>query len=199
MKNKKRVCIFASSSNFLDESYYEQVRELGSLIGKNDFDVVYGGSNLGLMWASVESAKKEGAKIFGVMPEKLYKILGEECGTLCEELHITDTMRSRKAKLDEISDAVVAVPGGFGTLEELSEMIVQKQLGYNSKPIVIFNANNFYDKMIEFFDVMIGEHFANVSCRELYFVANTPQEVVDYLKSYVPVERVIDKVSIYKR
>ncbi len=197
--NKKRICVFASSSNFLNEIYYEEVGELGRLLGKANFDVVYGGSNLGLMWTCVQSAKHEGAKIFGVMPEKLHNILGAECSSICDELHITDTMRSRKAKLDEFSDAVVAVPGGFGTLEELSEMIVQKQLGYNSKPIIIFNPNNFYDKLIEFFEQMINEHFANDNCRELYYVAKSAQEVIDYLMSYKAIERIIDKNSIYKR
>ena len=197
--SKKRICVFASSSNFLDEVYYDNVAELGCLIGKSGFDIVYGGSNLGLMWTCAQAAKHDGAKVFGVMPEKLYELLKNESSGICDELHITDTIRTRKAKLDEISDAVVAVPGGFGTLEELSEMIVQKQLGYNTKPIVIFNINNFYDKMIEFFEQMIGEHYANESSRDLYYVANTAQEVIDYLKAYEPVERVIDKISIYKR
>ncbi len=197
--SKPRVCVFASSSNFLDEIYYEEVGELGCLLGKANFDVVYGGSNLGLMWACAKAAKIEGANVYGVMPEKLYKILGPESSDFCNELHITETMRTRKAKLDEISDAVVAVAGGFGTLEELSEMIVQKQLGYNCKPIVILNTNNFYDKLIEFFDHMIEEHFANENCRELYYVAKTPEEVVEYLLSYKGKDRIIDKDSIYKR
>lgn len=197
--SKVKVCVFASSSNFLDEIYYEEVGELGCLLGRANFDIVYGGSNLGLMWTCAKAAKIEGANVYGVMPEKLYNILGPESSEVCNELHITENMRARKAKLDEISDAVVAVAGGFGTLEELSEMIVQKQLGYNSKPIVILNTNNFYDKLIEFFDHMINEHFANANCRELYYVAKTPEEVVDYLLNYKPKERVIDKESIYKR
>ena len=197
--NKKRICVFASSSNFLNEIYYEKVRELGCLLGKANYDVVYGGSNLGLMWTCVEAAKREGAKVFGVMPEKLHNILGAECSSICDEFHVTDTMRSRKAKLDEISDAVIAVPGGFGTLEELSEMIVQKQLGYNAKPIIIFNPNNFYDKLIEFFNQMIKERFANDSAKELYYVATSAQEVIDYLNSYKAIVREIDKISIYNR
>lgn len=197
--SKKNVCVFASSSNFLEEIYYEEVSELGCLLGKSNFDLVYGGSNLGLMWACVSAAKHEGAKVYGVMPEKLFNILGAGASDVCDELHVSENMRTRKAKLDEISDAVVAVPGGFGTLEELSEMIVQKQLGYNSKPIVIFNVNNFYDKLLEFFEQMMKEDFANDNCRELYYVATTPQEVVDYLNSYKAVERIIDKNSIYNR
>ena len=155
--NKKKVCVFASSSNFLEEIYYEEVSELGCLLGKSNFDVVYGGSNLGLMWCCVKAAKLEGAKVYGVMPEKLFNILGSDSTDVCDELHVSENMRTRKAKLDEISDAVVAVPGGFGTLEELSEMIVQKQLGYNAKPIVIFNVNHYYDKLLEFFEQMMKE------------------------------------------
>jgi len=197
--SKRKVCVFASSSNFLEESYYEEVGELGRLLGQADFDLVYGGSNLGLMWSCVAAAKHEEAKVYGVMPEKLFKILGVESTSVCDELHVSENMRTRKAKLDELSDAVVAVPGGFGTLEELSEMIVQKQLGYNSKPIVIFNVNNYYDKLLEFFEQMIKEDFANENCRDLYYVATTAQEVVDYLNSYKAVERIIDKDSIYNR
>ena len=197
--NKKRVCVFASSSNFLDEKYYEEVGELGVALAQAGYDLVYGGSNLGLMWACVHPAKLEGAKVFGVIPEKLHQILGAECSKVCDELYVTDTMRARKAKLDELSEAIVAVPGGFGTIEELVEMIVQKQLAYNTKPIVIFNVNNFYAKLVEFFNQMIEEHFANESCKDLYYVANTVEEVVEYLANYKPVERVIDKIAIYKR
>ena len=89
-----------------------------------------------------------------------------------------------KAKLDELSDAVVALAGGFGTLEELSEIIVQKQLGYNNKPIVILNTNNFYDKLNEFFEVIITEHFANENSRKLYYIANSPEEAISYIKNY---------------
>ncbi len=197
--NKKRVCVFASSSNFLEEIYYEEVALLGNLLGQAGYDIVYGGSNLGLMWQCAKSGKCDGAKIFGVMPEKLHELLKEESENLCDELYITPDMRSRKAKLDEISDAVIALPGGFGTLEELAEMIVQKQLGYNTKPIVIFNINNFYNKLIEFFNQMVKEHFATDTTTDLYYVAQTAEEVIDYLASYKPVERKIDKISIYKR
>lgn len=199
MNKIKRICVFASSSNFLEDKYYKSVEKLGVSLAQNDFDIVYGGSNLGLMWACAKSAKDNGAKIFGVMPEKLHNILGEKSSEICDELYITDTMRSRKAKLDEISDAVIAVPGGFGTLEELSEMIVQKQLGYNAKPIVIYNPHNFYDKLTDFFEKMIKEHYANPDMRTIYYVAKTPEDAVNYLLNYTPQTRIINKEAIYKR
>ncbi len=180
----KRVCVFASSSNYLEKSYYEIARELGKLLAMNGFDVVYGGSSLGLMWACASAVKENGGKIFGVMPEKLYN-MGVSTDN-CVELTVTKGMRERKAKMDEISDAVVALAGGFGTLEELAEMIVQKQLGYNNKPIVLLNTNGFYDKLNEFFEVMIRENFAHTKSRELYYIAQTPQQAADYLINYVP-------------
>ena len=137
MKNAiKNVCIFCSSSNLLDEAYYKDAEILGRLLAENNYDIVYGGSKLGIMYKVSKTAKE---------PEKLYALCGNE--DFCNEFYLTDGMRERKAKLDEKSDAVIALAGGFGTLEELSEMIVQKQLGYNKKPIVILNTNGFYDKL----------------------------------------------------
>lgn len=193
----KNICVFASSSNYLEEAFYEDSRELGKLIGENGFNIVYGGSTLGMMWACAEQVKLNGGKVYGVMPQRLVDM---GCRTdNCDEFHLAIGMRDRKQKMDEISDAVIALAGGFGTLEELAEMIVQKQLGYNKKPIVILNTNRFYDKLLEFFDVIVEEKFANKISKELYFVAKTPQEAIDYIKTYKEPERVVSKHDIYAR
>lgn len=193
----KNICVFASSSNYLEEAFYEDSRDLGKLIGENGFNIVYGGSTLGMMWACAEQVKANGGKVYGVMPQRLVDM---GCRTdNCDEFHLAVGMRDRKQKMDEISDAVVALAGGFGTLEELAEMIVQKQLGYNKKPIVILNTNGFYDKLLEFFDVIVEEKFANRISKELYFVAKTPQEAIDYIKTYKEPERVVSKHDIYAR
>lgn len=192
-----RVCVFASSSNYLDEVYYKGAKELGELLGKNGYDMVYGGSNLGLMWACAESAKNNGSNLVGVMPQKL-KDMGV-CTDGCDEFYVTEGMRERKAKIDSISDAVITLPGGFGTLEEVSEMIVQKQLGYNKKPIILLNINGFYDKLNEFFEVMIEQKYANKNMRSIYYIAQTPQDAIDYLKNYKPSELNVDKNAIYAR
>ena len=193
----KNICVFASSSNYLAEVYYEDSKELGKLIGQNGYDIVYGGSTLGMMWACAEQVKLNGGKIYGVMPQRLVDM---GCRTdNCDKFHLAQGMRDRKQTMDDLSDAVIALAGGFGTLEELAEMIVQKQLGYNKKPIVILNTNNFYDKLLEFFDVIIEEKFANKISKELYFVAKTPQEAIDYIKTYKEPERLISKHDIYAR
>lgn len=197
MTDIKRVCVFASSCNYLEKSYYEAASEFGELLGKSGYDMVYGGSSLGLMWACAEKVKQNGAQLIGVMPERLHN-MGVHTDE-CVDLFITPCMRSRKAKMDELSDAVVALAGGFGTLEELSEMIVQKQLGYNNKPIVILNTNGFYDKLIEFFDEIINQKFARDTAKKLYFVASTPKEVIEYIKNYQPENLAISKADIYTR
>ena len=193
----KNICVFASSCNYLDGLYYKEASEFGKLLAKSGYNMVYGGSSLGLMWACAEQVKINGSKIIGVMPEKLHNmgVYTDEC----VELIVTKGMRERKAKMDELSDAVVALPGGFGTLEELSEMIVQKQLGYNNKPIVLLNTNNFYDRLNDFYNDIINQNFAKTNAKDLYYIAQTPQGAIDYINNYVPKETFVTKSEIYSR
>ena len=193
----KNVCVFASSCNFLDSIYFEDAKELGRLLAKAKMDMVYGGSCLGLMWACAKEVKGNGQKLIGIMPEKLREM--DVYSDYCDEFFVTPCMRSRKAKMDEMSDAVIALPGGFGTLEELSEMIVQKQLGYNKKAIVILNTNGFYNNLLEFFEDIINQKFANKKAENLYFIANTPLEAAEYIKNYKEEDFAVKKEDIYAR
>ena len=180
--NIKTICVFASASDNIDNIYFKTAHELGTLIADNRYDIIYGGSNLGLMGEVTNSARLRGSEIIGVMPEKLYN-LGIHPGE-CSKFILTKGMRERKAKMDELSQALIALSGGFGTLEELSEMIVQKQLGYNNKPIVLLNTNGFYNNLVKFFDDIIEQNFAPKICKNMYFVANTPKEALDYINNY---------------
>lgn len=183
----KNVCVFASSSDKLDEIFYKDASELGALLGKSGMNIVYGGSRLGMMYACAKGVKDNGGKVIAVMPERLYDF-GVGNREDCDEFYLTSGMRERKAKMDELSDAVIAIAGGFGTLEEISEMIVQKQLGYNSKPIVILNTNGFYDDLIRFFETIISRNFAKAQTRDLYYIASTPTDVLEFLSGYVAQE-----------
>lgn len=185
----KNICVYASSSNDLSEVYYKAASELGTMIGSNGFNIVYGGSRRGLMYGCAGAVKVSGGKVIGIMPEIFAnpKFANPED---CDEFYVTPGMRERKALLDEKSEAVIALAGGFGTLEEVSEMIVQKQLGYNKKPIVLLNTNGFYDNLIKFFENIIEEKFANTESRDLYYVAATPREAVEFIKNYLPQEAV---------
>lgn len=179
----KNVCVFASSSDNLDKDFYRAASELGHLLGLNGMNIVYGGSRLGAMFACASAVSHAGGKIIGVMPQKIYDY-GVGNPEDCSEFYITEGMRERKAKMDELSDAVIALPGGFGTLEEISEMIVQKQLGYNQKPIILLNTNGFYNHLIDFFDTIIDKNFAKSESAKLYYLADTPQDAINYLKNY---------------
>lgn len=194
----KNVCVYSSSSDLLDEIYFQTARELGALMAQAGFNLVYGGGTLGLMWENARAVKEFGGKVIGVLPEKLYKI-GVGNPEL-DELIITNCMRTRKEKMDSLSNAAIAISGGFGTLEELSEMIVQKQLGYTTKAIVILNTNGFYDNLIRFFEDMISKKFANPDMKTAYYVARTPQDAIEYLRNYQPKHfDVYEKIASQRR
>lgn len=177
------ICVFASASNDLAEIYYKDAQKLGLLIAKSGYGLVYGGSRRGLMYACAGAAKQAGGKVYGVMPEKFERI-GLANPEDCDEFYLTKGMRERKAKLDELSDAVIAIAGGFGTLEEISEMITQKQLGYSNKPIVIMNTNGLYNPLVEFFENVINQGFADAELRNIYYIANSPEDALGYVKNY---------------
>ncbi len=180
----KNICVFCSASDGIDEIYHKDAEKMGELLAKNNFDIIYGGSSFGLMGKLSQTAQKFGADVTGVMPEKIYKLITHD--GYCNNFVLTEGMRERKAKFDELSDGLITLAGGFGTLEEVSEMIVQKILGYNTKPIVFLNTNNFFNKLFDFFNHIIEENFALKNTLELYYIAQTPEEVIQYLKNYVP-------------
>ena len=198
MTNKiKNICVFCSSSDYLDEVYYKDAKELGELIGAYGYNIVYGGSTLGMMWACAQEVKNNGGKVYGVMPQRLIDM---GCRTdNCDEFFATEGMRERKDKMDKLSDAVIVMAGGFGTLEEFSEMFVQKQLGYNKKAIVLLNTNGYYDKLLEFFNVIIEQKFANKFAKDLIYVAQTPKEAVEYINNYKEPQKSVSKFEVYER
>jgi len=182
----KNICVYCSSGNYIDEKYFKVANDLGVAIAKNNFNLIYGGSNLGLMGEVALTAHKNGAKVLGIVPEKLYKAGIEYPKEI--ELIVTSDMRERKKKMELTSDAFIAMPGGFGTLEEISEIIVGKQLGYHFKPIIFLNAYGYYDKLFDFFENFYAEKFAHESSRDIYFKANTVDEAVQYIMNYKVIE-----------
>lgn len=191
----KNICVFCSSSNTLAGEYYADAELLGVLLAKAGFNLVYGGSNVGTMYSVAKTAKENGAKIFGVMPEKLHSfgVYSDEC----DEFYLTENMRDRKTKLDELSDGIIAMAGGFGTLEEVSEILCHKQLGYNNKPIVFLNTNGFFNDLFRFFENITSESFAKETAHNLYYIANTPQDAVNYLLNYKYGEKIVKPEDIY--
>lgn len=179
---EKNICVYCSSSNQLDEKYYKLAQALGEKIVANGYGLVYGGTTVGCMGAVANSVLHHGGKVLGVIPQRIM-----DAGLNHPELAgliITKDMRERKATMETNSEAFIAIPGGFGTFEEIFEIIVAKQLGYHQKPIIFLNLDGFYDPLFQMFESVYDENFAKEENRNLYFIANTVNEVFDYIKSY---------------
>lgn len=182
----KVICVYSSSSDFIDKAYFDLATELGKAIAIKKDILLYGGGMRGLMGATAKAVHGAGGKVIGVIPERL-NLKGIVYET-CDELIITKDLRERKSFMDSNSDAFIALPGGFGTLEELLEIITLKQLKYHNKPIVILNINGFYDSMLKQFDCIINQCFAHHESNMLYRVLSSVDETLDYIDAYEPIE-----------
>ncbi|MFZ0596740.1 MAG: TIGR00730 family Rossman fold protein, partial [Flavobacterium sp.] len=149
----KRITVFCGSSFGTEEIYKEQATLLGKTLAQQNIELVYGGANVGLMGAVADGVLNEGGKAIGVLPNFLRSKEIAHLGLT--ELILVESMHERKTKMDELCDGVIALPGGFGTLEELFEMLTWAQLGLHKKPIAILNINGFYDSLIELTKVMV--------------------------------------------
>ncbi len=186
MSVKQTLCIYCSSSNFLDEKFYIFAKEFGEKLGKNGYNMVYGGTTVGMMGVIANNALKTGAEVTGVIPERIASF-GLKHPDLAKVI-ITKDMRERKATMEKHADAFIALPGGFGTFEEIFEILVAKQLGYHNKPVIFFNFDGFYDNMFKMFETVYTDKFAKEEVRNLYYKASNINEMYEYLKSYKPVE-----------
>lgn len=177
------ICVFCSSSNAVATAYFSHAEELGRLMANKDHQLVYGGANVGLMEHLAFAVKKDGGKITGVIPQKIHD---RELASLHpDQLIVTASMDERKRKMREIADAFIALPGGFGTLEEILEVITLKQLDYHRKPIVFINTSGFFDFLLKQFDFSCEEKFAKENYRSLYEVVASPAEAIEYIENYV--------------
>lgn len=186
MPDKETLCIYCSSSNFLDEKFYIFAKEFGEKIGKNGYNMVYGGTTVGMMGVIANNALKTGAEVIGVIPERIASF-GLKHPDLAKVI-ITKDMRERKATMEKYADAFIALSGGFGTFEEIFEILVAKQLGYHNKPVIFFNFDGYYDNMFKMFETVYTNKFAKEEVRSLYYTASDIDEMYKYLKSYKPVE-----------
>ncbi len=189
----KKICIYSSSSNNVDESYFKEAQKLADVMFKNNLGLVYGGAKVGPMFAIAKRMQELGSKITGVMPQFLVDI--EKCHKGCDELIITKTMRERKAIMEERADAFIALAGGLGTLEETFEMITTKELHLHNKPIVFLNTNQYFTPLFEIFEKYYEKGFLRDGYRETFFIANTPEEAIEYvLKETQKQENVLQKL-----
>lgn len=180
------ICVFSSSSNAVSDVYVNEAIDLARLIGRARFCLINGGSNVGLMDVITREAGINGAKTIGIIPAKLRDF--NLASVHAHEIIVSGDMMERKAKMRELSDSFIALAGGFGTLEEILEVITLKQLGYHHKAIVFINTNGFYDDLFRQFEKSYEEKFARENYRKLYFIAQNASEAMSYLMDYLPEE-----------
>jgi len=175
------VCVFGASSTRIDTKYITATEQLGAMLAASGHKLVYGAGGSGLMGAVARGVKSGGGHVTGVVPSflKVDGILYEGC----DEMVYTDTMRQRKQIMDERSDAFIVTPGGIGTYEEFFEIYTLKQLGRHQKPIVIFNIDGYFDKLLEMLSFTVEEKFMQSLCLDLYTVALSPEEAVAQLQN----------------
>jgi uncharacterized protein (TIGR00730 family) len=179
----KRITVFCGSSFGIEEVYKQQAILLGQTLAKQNIELVYGGANVGLMGAVADGVLNQGGKVIGVLPHFLKsKEISHEGLT---ELILVDTMHERKTKMNDLSDGVIALPGGFGTLEEFFEMLTWGQLGLHKKPIAILNIDGFYDPLIILVQTMVDKGFLKQVNQQMLLVSDNIDELLEKMKNYI--------------
>lgn len=177
------ICVYSASSNSADSTYYQAARELGALMASRGDSLVFGGGCTGLMGEVARSVHAGGGHVIGVIPAYMRK--EGTCYEESDELIVTKDIRERKAVMESLADAFIALPGGFGTLEEVMEIVTLKQLHIHQKAIVFLDTNRFYDPLQELFEHVYRERFSRPEHRALYHFAPDPAAALDYISSYV--------------
>jgi uncharacterized protein (TIGR00730 family) len=175
----RNVAVFCASAIGTHPIYRDAAEELGRSLACRNIGLVYGGSNVGLMKAVAEAALASNGTVIGVIPEVLVDLEVAHHGIT--ELHVTSTMHTRKALIGERADAFIALPGGFGTFEELFEVLAWHTLKIHAKPILLLNINGFYDKLLVFLDHCVAEGMLKPTNRELLLVADDVEDALTQL------------------
>ena len=173
------VCVYCASSTQIDEKYFRAAEELGTLIARNGLRLITGAGNLGLMNAVQNAALAAGGTATGIIPTFMIKEGWHHTGLT--ELIETNTMHERKQMMADLSDGVIALPGGCGTLEELLEIITWKQLGLYLNPIIILNVDGYYDALLAQLERGLQDHFMRPIHANIWRVATTPEEAIELL------------------
>jgi uncharacterized protein (TIGR00730 family) len=182
----QRVLVFCGSSPGSRPGYTAAGAELGRLLADRGLGVVYGGASVGLMAAVADAALERGGEVIGVIPRLLLD--REIAHTGLTDLRITETMHERKQLMADLADAVIALPGGIGTMDELFEMFTWSQLGLHRKPIGLLNVENYWDGLLAFIEHMVAERFLWAEQRNTLLVERSPGALLDRFATYEPRE-----------
>lgn len=178
------ICVFAGSKLGRQLQYQDSANLLGELIAEKGFRLIYGGSKMGLMGNVANSVLNAGGQVVGVMPTGLFK--GETVHRGLSQLIEVDNMHDRKAKMSELADSYIALPGGLGTFEELFEVLCWAQIGIHQKPIGLLNVNGYYDPLLELVNFSVAEGFSSEAHRKMIQSSGEPQQLLDKLNAYSP-------------
>ena len=180
----KRLAVFCGSSNGASETYKEGAIQLGKELARQGITLVYGGSSLGIMGTVADTVLESGGQVIGVIPKMLVE--KEISHPHLTELIVVDSMHERKAKMVDLADGFIALPGGMGTLEEFFEVLTWAQLGLHQKPCGILNINHYYDLLISFLDHINEQQFLQDKFRSMVLIESEPAQLIEKFKSYVP-------------
>ena len=185
--DSKAICVVCSSSNEASVIQIEAAENLGTLIGRKGHRLVYGGSANGLMGVIARATQGAGGQVTGIIPQQLVDLgLANKSD---DDQIITRDVRARKAMMEVNADAFIALPGGFGTLECLMEIVSLRMLGRHQKPIVLVNVDGFYNHLALFFQVIYREKFAEADMAQAYHLASDPNSAIGYIERYKPGHR----------
>ena len=179
MNQINSVCVYSASSTKIDPVYFQAAEELGRLLAEHHIRLINGAGSIGLMCSVADAVLKNGGEVTGVIPHFMVEQNWHHTGLT--ELIEVESMHERKQKMANLSDGIIALPGGCGTLEELLEIITWKQLGLYLNPIIILNVNRFFDPLLEMLEKAIEENFMRQQHGDIWKVARTPEEAVKLL------------------
>ena len=184
-----RICVFCGASQGRRSEYRDAAAAVGEMIAARGFELVYGGGNIGLMGVVSNACLEAGGQVIGVIPESL---MGREfAGELIEHpgitrLEVVDSMHTRKARMAELADGFIALPGGFGTFEELFEILTWAQLGFHQKPCGIINVQGYYDSLSVFLAHAVEQEFVQAVHRQMLLIAEDPEQLLNRMAEYTP-------------
>ncbi|KAI8643895.1 hypothetical protein BD408DRAFT_414066 [Parasitella parasitica] len=176
----KSVCVFCGSGSGNDPLYEQEAYELGKVFAVNNIRLVYGGGSVGLMGAVAKGTIENGGKAIGIVPEPLYRHGSKQ---LCETVIVPD-MHARKKRMEKECDAFVCLPGGYGTMEEMLEMITWSQLNIHSKPILLLDTKSYYKLFVDWITLSVQEKFIHAGSANIFVLCETSKDVVETLKAY---------------
>lgn len=182
-----RICVYCGSSPGRDAIYAKAAEELADALVSNNIELVYGGAHKGIMGVLADAVLVRGGKVQGVIPQMLQD--KEVAHTGLTELHVVTSMHERKSMMAALSDGFIALPGGFGTLEELIEILTWGQLRFHEKPCGVLNVNGYFDKLLAFLDHMQEEEFLKPENRSMMLADSTPAGLLSLFESYEPPAR----------